>query len=184
MFWGPSDGLRQVLSTRHAALGLKDGRHTVMAQGGTWCRARRLRRAATAALRRLPPATGTPLAGAADRGHLLRAVGCGPHPPRGSRVWVMPPMTDCHRLARLLANCDICAPADDQATFGLGAPEAMACGVPVMLSASDGLSELAEAGGPVGDRAPPARLGRPAGLCARHRSDRAVQGGVVARSRA
>lgn len=33
MFWGPSDGLRQVLSTRHAALVLKDWCHTVMAQG-------------------------------------------------------------------------------------------------------------------------------------------------------
>lgn len=89
-------------------------------------------------------------------GHLLLAVGCGPHPPRGSRVRVMPPMTDCHRLARLLANCDAYAHAGDQETFGLGALEAMACGVPVVLSASDGLGELAEAGGlSVPGRRPP-----------------------------
>ena len=31
MFWGPSDGLRQVLSTRHAALVLKYWSDTVMA---------------------------------------------------------------------------------------------------------------------------------------------------------
>ena len=33
MFWGLSGGVRWVLSTRHAALGLKGWRHTVMAPG-------------------------------------------------------------------------------------------------------------------------------------------------------
>ena len=68
----------------------------------------------------------------------------------------MPPMTDCHRLARLLDSCDVYAHAGDQETFGLGALEAMACGVAVVLSASDGLGEPAEARGlSVPGRRPP-----------------------------
>lgn len=80
-------------------------------------------------------------------GHLLVAVGAGPHPPRGPQVRVLPAMTDSLRLARLLANADLYVHAGDQETAGLGALEAMACGVPVVLSASDGLGEQAESGG-------------------------------------
>ena len=80
-------------------------------------------------------------------GHLLVAVGEGPCPPRGERVRVLPAVSDRTHLARLLANCDIYVHAGDQETFGLGALEAMACGLPAVLSASDGLGELAEAGG-------------------------------------
>ena len=80
-------------------------------------------------------------------GHLLVAVGAGPCPPRGVRVRVLPPIADSGRLARLLANADLYVHAGNQETFGLGAMEAMACGLPVLLSDSDGLGELAEAGG-------------------------------------
>jgi alpha-1,6-mannosyltransferase len=80
-------------------------------------------------------------------GHVLVAVGSGPRPPRGRRVRVLPTMTEPHRLARLLANADLYLHAGDQETFGLGALEAMACGLPTVLSAADGLGELAAAGG-------------------------------------
>jgi len=80
-------------------------------------------------------------------GHLLVAVGAGPRPPRGRRVRVLPPVADSQQLARLLANADAYVHAGDQETFGLGALEAMASGLPVVLNAADGLGELAEAGG-------------------------------------
>ncbi|HPU50473.1 MAG TPA: glycosyltransferase [Burkholderiaceae bacterium] len=80
-------------------------------------------------------------------GHLLVAVGSGPRPPRGAQVRVLPPVTDSGLLARLLANCDIYVHAGDQETFGLGALEAMASGLPTVLSDCDGLGELAQAGG-------------------------------------
>jgi alpha-1,6-mannosyltransferase len=80
-------------------------------------------------------------------GHLLVAVGAGPRPPCGRRVRVLPPVTQARHLARLLANGDVYVHAGDQETFGLGALEAMACGLPVVLSAADGLGELAARGG-------------------------------------
>lgn len=80
-------------------------------------------------------------------GHLLVAVGAGPCPPRGDRVRVMSPRTNSKHLARMLANADLYVHAGDQEAYGLGALEAMACGLPVLLSAFDGLGELAKAGG-------------------------------------
>ena len=76
--------------------------------------------------------------------HCLIAVGTGPRPPRGARVRVLPPELDRRRLARLLASADAFVHAGEQETFGLAALEAMACGVPVVVSASGGLGELAD----------------------------------------
>lgn len=76
-------------------------------------------------------------------GHVLLAVGSGPRPPVGPRVFVLPPQPDSTQLARLLASCDAYVHAGDMETFGLGVLEAMACGTPVVVSASGGLGELA-----------------------------------------
>ena len=76
--------------------------------------------------------------------HCLLAVGTGPRPPIGARVRVLPPEADRRRLARLLASADAFVHSGDQETFGLAALEAMACGVPVVVSASGGLGELAD----------------------------------------
>lgn len=76
-------------------------------------------------------------------GHVLLAVGSGPRPPAGPRVFVLPPETDSARLARLLASCDAYVHAGDLETFGLGVLEAMACGTPVVVSAAGGAGELA-----------------------------------------
>ncbi len=80
-------------------------------------------------------------------GHVLIATGSGPCPPRGRHVRVLPPMCKPQRLARLLANCDVYAHAGHQEPSGPGVLEAMACGVPVVLSAYEGLGELALQGG-------------------------------------
>jgi alpha-1,6-mannosyltransferase len=76
--------------------------------------------------------------------HCLIAVGAGPQPPTGARVRVLPPEGDRVRLARLLASADAFVHCGDQETFGLAALEAMACGVPIVVSASGGLGELAD----------------------------------------
>ena len=77
-------------------------------------------------------------------GHAFLAVGNGPCPPRGLRVRVLPAVHDDGQLARLVASCDAFVHAGDQETFGLAALEAMACGVPVVVSARAGLGELAK----------------------------------------
>jgi alpha-1,6-mannosyltransferase len=59
-------------------------------------------------------------------------------------VRVLPPEPDRHALARLLANADAFVHGGDQETFGLAALEAMACGVPIVVSAKGGLGELAD----------------------------------------
>jgi len=76
--------------------------------------------------------------------HCLLAVGAGPQPPVGARVRVLPAEGDRVRLARLLASADAFVHAGDQETFGLAALEAMACGVPIVVSAEGGLGELAD----------------------------------------
>jgi alpha-1,6-mannosyltransferase len=80
-------------------------------------------------------------------GHLLVAVGEGPCPPTGPHVRTLPVERDPARLARLLASADAFVHAGDQETFGLAALEAMACGVPIVVSAQAGLGELAEDAG-------------------------------------
>jgi alpha-1,6-mannosyltransferase len=77
-------------------------------------------------------------------GHVLVALGSGPRPPHGERVHVVPPETEARQLARALASCDVFVHAGDRETFGLAALEAMACGVPLVVSAHCGLGELAQ----------------------------------------
>lgn len=87
--------------------------------------------------------------------HVLLAVGQGPCPPQGDQVRVLGTEGDPARLARLLASCDVFVHAGDQETFGLSALEAMASGLPIVVSAADGLGELAQdAGWPVAGQRP------------------------------
>lgn len=76
--------------------------------------------------------------------HVLVAIGAGPCPPQGERVRVLAQEPDRRRLARLLASADAFVHSGDQETFGLAALEAMACGLPIVVSASGGLGELAD----------------------------------------
>ncbi len=80
-------------------------------------------------------------------GHALVAIGAGPLPPQGERVFVLPPERDSRRLARLLASSDVYVHAGDQETFGLGVLEAMACGTPVVTPSAGGLGELVQDAG-------------------------------------
>jgi alpha-1,6-mannosyltransferase len=80
-------------------------------------------------------------------GHTLVALGSGPRPPRGERVRVVPPLTDSLQLARLLASGDVFVHAGDGETFGLAALEAMASGVPLVVSGQRGLGEQAHGEG-------------------------------------
>jgi alpha-1,6-mannosyltransferase len=87
--------------------------------------------------------------------HVLLAVGQGPCPPRGDQVRVLGTQGDPAELARLLASGDVFVHAGDQETFGLSALEAMASGLPIVVSAADGLGELAQdAGWAVAGRRP------------------------------
>lgn len=80
----------------------------------------------------------------------LLALGSGPMPPQGAQVIRLPHQSDSAGVARVMASVDAFVHAGDQETFGLAALEAMACGTPVVLRASGGLSELAEGGAAVG----------------------------------
>jgi alpha-1,6-mannosyltransferase len=51
---------------------------------------------------------------------------------------------DSLRLAHVLASADAFVHAGDQETFGLAALEAMACGLPVVARAAQGLGELVD----------------------------------------
>jgi alpha-1,6-mannosyltransferase len=77
--------------------------------------------------------------------HWLVAIGAGPSPPVGERVLVLPPVTSAKALAGMLASADVFVHAGDQETFGLASLEAMACGVPVVARAAEGLGELVDA---------------------------------------
>jgi alpha-1,6-mannosyltransferase len=77
--------------------------------------------------------------------HVLVAIGAGPAPPpASSRVAVLPFVASAAELATALASADAFVHAGDQETFGLSALEAMACGTPAVLRASEGLAELTD----------------------------------------
>ncbi|MEO8858062.1 MAG: glycosyltransferase, partial [Burkholderiaceae bacterium] len=76
--------------------------------------------------------------------HWLVAVGAGPAVPSGDRVLVLPQVAQAADLAALLVNADLFVHAGTQETFGLSALEALACGVPVVAPAAEGLAELVD----------------------------------------
>jgi alpha-1,6-mannosyltransferase len=59
-----------------------------------------------------------------------------------SNVRVVPYVSNRGELASLLASCDAFVHPGDQETFGLGALEAMACGLPVVGTRAAGVGEL------------------------------------------
>jgi alpha-1,6-mannosyltransferase len=76
--------------------------------------------------------------------HALVVIGDGPAVPRGSRVIRLPYQSDPVGLATALASADLFVHAGDQETFGLAALESLACGTPVIASASAGLRDLVD----------------------------------------
>ena len=89
--------------------------------------------------------------------YVLLALGAGPTPPTGPRVLVRRFEHDSLRLAHVLASADAFIHAGDQETFGLAALEALACGLPLVARATEGLGELVDdsvgVGVPRGDAA-------------------------------
>jgi alpha-1,6-mannosyltransferase len=77
--------------------------------------------------------------------HWLIAVGAGAQAPRGARVIALAPIRDPATLGSLLASADVFVHAGAQETFGLAALEALACGLPVVARAAEGLAELVDA---------------------------------------
>lgn len=75
----------------------------------------------------------------------LLAVGSGPAPPSGERVITVAPLHEPAALATVLASADLFVHGGTQETFGLSVLEAMACGTPVVCSASEGLAESVDA---------------------------------------
>jgi len=74
----------------------------------------------------------------------LVVVGAGPTPPTGDRVRVLPPRQSPADVAAVLASADAFVHAGDQETFGLSVLEALACGIPVVARACEGLRELVD----------------------------------------
>lgn len=73
--------------------------------------------------------------------HLIM-VGSGDRLPRSANMTCLPFHNDRHKLARLIASCDLFVHPGDQETFGLVVVEAMACGVPVVGVQAGGVAEL------------------------------------------
>lgn len=65
---------------------------------------------------------------------------------RCGQVSVLPFQANPRALARLLAGCDALVHAGDSETFGLIALEAMACGLPVVVTSAGGIAELVTPG--------------------------------------
>ncbi len=84
----------------------------------------------TEAVRRLGPA------------YALIAIGAGPTPPAGPQVIALPFRRDTAQLAAAINGADVFVHAGDAETFGLGALEALACGVPVVACAAAAVTEM------------------------------------------
>ncbi|MFS2136061.1 glycosyltransferase [Duganella sp. Dugasp56] len=76
--------------------------------------------------------------------HLLMVGGRAPR--RSGPVSVLPFQTNPRALARLLAGCDALVHAGDSETFGLIVLEAMACGLPAVVTSAGGIGELVAPG--------------------------------------
>lgn len=78
--------------------------------------------------------------------YVLLAIGAGPKPPPVSaHVRTLPFMSNTADLAAAFASADAFVHAGDQETFGLSVLEAMACGLPVVVRAAEGLAEMVDA---------------------------------------
>jgi alpha-1,6-mannosyltransferase len=75
--------------------------------------------------------------------HLL-VIGSGPDLPPLERVHRLPFQAEPARLASLIGACDLLVHPGDQETFGMVVLEAMACGIPVLGTASGGVAELVD----------------------------------------
>jgi alpha-1,6-mannosyltransferase len=75
--------------------------------------------------------------------HLL-VIGSGPELPAAERVHRLPFQHDPACLASLVGACDLLVHPGDRETFGMVVLEAMACGVPVLGTASGGVAELVD----------------------------------------
>jgi alpha-1,6-mannosyltransferase len=62
-----------------------------------------------------------------------------------ANVTLLPYLSSCSRLTRVLSGCDVFVHAGDKETFGLAVLEAMACGLPVVGMAAGGVAELVPA---------------------------------------
>lgn len=76
--------------------------------------------------------------------HALVLIGDGPAVPSGPRIVRLPYLSDPAALATALASADLFVHAGDQETFGLAVVESLACGTPVIASASAGLRDLVD----------------------------------------
>jgi alpha-1,6-mannosyltransferase len=85
----------------------------------------------------------------------LLTIGSGSHPPRAANIVNLPYESDPSALARLLASCDALVHPGDQETFGLVVLEAMACGLPAIVTDAGGAGELID--DTVGIKVPPRR---------------------------
>ncbi len=81
-------------------------------------------------------------------GHALLTLGDGPCAPAGDAVRCLPNDLSAAERARLMASCDAYAHAGGEAEHGgLALLEAMACGLPVVVSRAGVLGEIAQGAG-------------------------------------